>query len=288
MDEIQEAVKSTHKVEVVRVRPELHPNADKLMVVPVWGYTCCISIHDWRDVPRDEDGYILAAYVPPDSIVDVRRPEFEFLRTKAVFNGDGSVKEYVVDQTITEFRTKAKRLRGIVSYGFLLPAPAGSQVGEDLAEKLGVTHYEPAMEQVKNLATGGEACSGPTVFHVKYDVDSMRRFNQAFKHGEPVVVTEKLDGCLREDTLVTMSDSSEKTICKVKCGDAIKSFNQTLGAFEDVEVEAVIVRKASNNWLRLDFDNSRLLFCTTNHPVLTSNGWVEAGKLTKQHEIVSY
>lgn len=219
MTDQAERKSSTHKVEVVRVKPERHPNADRLMVVPVYGYSCCISEADWAGVSRDGGGRILAAYVPPDSVVDATRPEFSFLREKPVFDADGTLIGRVVDEKVTEVRTKARKLRGVVSYGFLIPAPEGAKEGEDLAEALAVKHYEPPLEEekgAKNFAAGGEIAPGPDVYCVKYDVDAFRRYNRVVTAeeaggkghvlgdgrvhlgvlvpGEPVVVTEKLDG----------------------------------------------------------------------------------------------
>ncbi|MGH9759840.1 MAG: hypothetical protein ACREAC_03250 [Blastocatellia bacterium] len=83
--------KSTHKVEVVPVVLERHPNADTLSVVKVFGgYTVCVRTVDFKDGD-------LGAYIPPDSVVDSSRPEFAFLAGHE--------------------RIKVKRLRGIVSMG---------------------------------------------------------------------------------------------------------------------------------------------------------------------------
>jgi len=173
-----ETKKSTHRVEVVPVVLEKHPNADSLSVVNVFGgYTCCVKTADWHGITK-------AAYIPPDSVVDVRRPEFAFLADQA--KGDGTA------------RIKAKKLRGVVSFGLLVPLPAIANVGDDLADALGVTHYEPPTEQERagrnNFVTGGEAAEQPKLFTVKYDLDAFRRYHRLFTPGEPVFVTEKIDG----------------------------------------------------------------------------------------------
>jgi hypothetical protein len=115
-----ERKKSTHKVEVVRVRPEKHPNGDNLLVAQIFGgYTCVMAKNEWE--PRlNADGEVLAAYLPPDSIASISREEFAFLAPRAK-NG--------------QVRVKAMKLRGIVSYGLLVPAPQGSQVGDDVSDQ---------------------------------------------------------------------------------------------------------------------------------------------------------
>ena len=162
---------STHKVEVVPVNLEPHPNADTLSIVRVFGgYPCIVRTADWQDGA-------LGAYVPPDSVVDVGRPEFAFL----------------AKGTKTRHRIRAVKLRGVQSMGLLIKAPPSTVPGDDVAAHFGVEHYEPEM---KGACTGGEAESAPSALAAvsRYDVDSLRRYRHVFQDGEPVQVTEKIHG----------------------------------------------------------------------------------------------
>lgn len=164
-------VLSTHKVEVVPVRLERHPNADTLSLVRVFdGYPCIVRTEEWADGD-------LAAYVPPDSVVDVTRPEFAWLA-----KGEK-----------TKHRVRTIKLRGVQSMGLLLKAPPGANVGDDVADHFGVEHYEPEM---KSACTGGEAEAAPPQLArlSRYDVDSLRRYRHCFRDGELVQVTEKIHG----------------------------------------------------------------------------------------------
>jgi RNA ligase (TIGR02306 family) len=173
-----EEKKSTHKVEVLRISVEDIPGSDFVGLARVFGYTCVTNKAQWAGTN------MLAAYLPPDSLVDVSRPEFSFLAKDA--KADGMA------------RIKAKRLRGVLSFGLLVPAPEGSKEGDDVAALLGVGHYDPAVRQAQGksgLMFGGEAASAPDVYCVKYDLEAGRRYaQQAFEPGEPVVVSEKLHG----------------------------------------------------------------------------------------------
>jgi RNA ligase (TIGR02306 family) len=154
----------THKVEVVKVSIEAHPNADRLDVARIFGFTCCVLKGSFQDGQ-------LGAYIQPDSVVDSARPEFEFLAGHE--------------------RIKVKRLRGVVSMGLLMPAPEGAQEGDDVAEYYGVTHYEPPIPGERC----GEVEGGPVgIYSPKYDVESMYRYKSLFVEGEPVIATEKLHG----------------------------------------------------------------------------------------------
>lgn len=168
--------KSTHRVEIVAVELRPHPNADLLSVIPVYGYTYVGRTSDWQGVKR-------AAYIPPDSLVDVRRPEFAFLADRAKADGHA--------------RIKAMKLRGVVSYGLMVPVPDDAPLGEDWADRLGVRHYEPELNlggKKDRLFMGGEVASGPNLYSVKYDLDAFQRYHALFSAGEPVHVSEKVDG----------------------------------------------------------------------------------------------
>ena len=173
---------STHRVEVVPVVLEAHPNADTLSVVHVWGYIAVVRTADWQGVP-------LGAYIPPDSIVPAT-PAFAFLGEHR--------------------RIKARRFRGVMSQGLLIPAPEGSRVGDDVAGLLGIVHYIPP----EPMSTGGE--DEPEPFCTpRYDVDSGFRFADCFVPGEPVVATEKIHGTNAsftwfQDRLWTRSHSTWK------------------------------------------------------------------------------
>lgn len=193
-DDGESPVKSTHKTECVRVHLEPHPNADSLSVVKIWGFQVCVRTADWQEGA-------LGAYVVPDSVVDTKRPEFAFL-------GDHK-------------RIRVKKLRGVLSQGLLVPAPPYAIDGEDVAEILGVTRYEPPVAGDPGTPgfhpnSGGEATRGPAGWYPKYDVDAWHRYKHLFTSGEEVIATEKLHGasgrwCVREGITYCGSRTEWKT-----------------------------------------------------------------------------
>lgn len=169
--------KSTHKCEVVPVILEPHPNADTLSVVKVWGYQVCVRTVDWV-------GRTLGAYVVPDSMVPLSNPLFAFLDDK---------------KGKDQMRVRAKKLRGTISYGLLIPAPEGTVPGDDVAEMLGITRYEPPVKLVGCGHSSRVNCVSPPKLPTgdapHYDVDAFQRYAaNVFTKGEPVFVTEKVDG----------------------------------------------------------------------------------------------
>lgn len=161
---------STHRVECVPVVLEKHPAADALSVVRVFGgYTVCVRTQDW--VGRDR-----GIYVEPDYVVPLARPEFAFLQKPGEHEESS--------------RIKVKKLRGVVSYGLLVPAPEGAVIGQDFMASMGITRYEPPA----NAETGGEATKGPNIVAPKYDLENWRKYSALLVEGEEVSITEKIHG----------------------------------------------------------------------------------------------
>jgi hypothetical protein len=86
--------------------------------------------------------------------------------------------------------------------------------------------------------------------------------------------------CLVGESLVTMSDGSLKRIDQVEVGDTVKTFegNHTVLNWFDQGIKDVI---------ELEFDGGETLVCTPDHRIKTTEGWVEAGLLTEDMEVVS-
>ena len=252
---------STHEVPIVNVKMETHPNADSLSVVTIDGYTVCVRTEDW------EDGQ-LAAYIPPDSIVKTTRPEFAFLAR------EGRDVE----------RIRVKKLRGIVSMGLLVPAPAGFDIGEDVADTLEVEHYEPTMK----ILMGDSVPGPPGIFAPKYDVDTIRKYHRLFVDNEAVIVTEKIHGCFMKDTPVLMSDGNYQNIQDIIVGDTVMSYDENQQTFIKQPVTSAGPTGETKQWIKLEFENGVNITCTLDHLFFTTDGWIRADKLTEKHNILSY
>ena len=166
---------STHRVEIVPVTLLRHSNADSLSVVRIEGYQAVVRTEDWKDGD-------LGAYVCPDSLVPVDRPEFAFLKDPSKPNQN-------------RVRVKARRLRGEWSMGLLIPAPPGFAIGDDVAELLGVKHYDPPEPSEPGVRIGGRTESPPAGIYPVYDVEAFRKYGRhTFSPGELVHITEKIHG----------------------------------------------------------------------------------------------
>lgn len=203
--------KSTHKAEVVPIELLPHENADALSIVKVWGYTVVVRTEDWKNRDR-------GVYLVPDTLVP-NHPSTEFLfdGKRSLYNvtSDG----YAEKSKSGEYaRITAIRLRGTPSQGLLIPAPEGAEIGDDVAEQLGVCRYEP----VPSCSTAGEDAPAPSGYIPSYDVDSLNRYFHVFEEGENVCVTEKVHGangrwCFRDGEMhcgsrTRWKEESEKSI----------------------------------------------------------------------------
>jgi len=204
----------THKVEVVPVELLKHPDADKLSVVKVYNFTVVVNTADWQGVTQ-------AAYAQPDSVMP-DTPEYRFLKETgnlrkerqklwddlqpdmesdlARLDYDEKLRalEARIDSNTKYLRIAVRKLRGVISMGMLLPAPEGSKIGDDVAEIMGITHYEaPTMDEIEGSrrhAGDDVAPAPPMIYAPMYDVESVYKYADCFDAGEPVYVSEKLDG----------------------------------------------------------------------------------------------
>jgi len=175
--------KSTHEVIVVKLGEiKRHPNADTLEMTNIWNYQVIFKEGQYKTGD-------LVAYIPPDSIVDTTRPEFEWLGEHR--------------------RIKVRRFRQLWSMGLITPAPAGSKEGDNVADQLGIIHFDPdeytregkPKERANHSGplVSGRASAQPRILPKgismpRYDLDSWYRFGDILKEGESVLVTEKIHG----------------------------------------------------------------------------------------------
>ena len=168
---------STHEVKVIRVQEiNPHPNADRLEIIPIWGYSACVRKGDFKVGD-------LAAYIEPDYNVPVAapatpQPEFAFLAK---------------DEKNGFVRIKASRLRGVISYGLLIPARPSWKEGDNVMDELCIQRWQPA-ERGWGIGADSKDEAGPAIYSVQYDMENYQKFPTVFKDGEPVIATEKING----------------------------------------------------------------------------------------------
>jgi RNA ligase (TIGR02306 family) len=173
--------KSTSRLEIVKVQISSHPDpeTERLELATVHGYQVVVGKGEFTDGG-------LAIFVPPDTMVDTNRDEFNWLTPT---HRDGLC------------RVKARRFRGEWSWGLLIPIPDwmtkdGQFVkeGTNVARLLGAFHYEPQMQGAQHSRPKAHQAAPPPEKVPHYDVDALFRYPRAFESGEPVFITEKIHG----------------------------------------------------------------------------------------------
>lgn len=167
---------STHSVNIVEigeVRP--HENAERLEIVPVNGWQAVVRKGEFK--PGDR-----AIYIEPDYTVPTDRPQFAFLAK------EGKARH----------RLKAVRLRGVLSYGLLIPCPEELSlcpVGEDVMEWFGIERYVAPVRHAGVQASDAlPEAEWPQIYAPKFDIESYQKHPNVIEPGELVWVSEKIDG----------------------------------------------------------------------------------------------
>jgi RNA ligase (TIGR02306 family) len=159
-----------HEVRVVRLGSiAKHDNADSLGITEVDGRPCIVRLGEYNEGD-------LAVYIPIDSIVPTSDPHFAFLSERAK-NGP--------------HRVRAMRLRGVFSMGLLIRADPDMVEGDEVGDRLGITHYEAP--EGNGSEESGYSGRDPGVCPV-YDIESARKYHRLLIEGEEIVLTEKIHG----------------------------------------------------------------------------------------------
>ena len=142
----------------------------------------------------------------------------------------------------------------------------------------------PSIEQFKNVIK--EVTN--TTRYMGKDENGVNIYNNDMLPVLRFKGTTKIHGCVHKDTLVRLSNGSQEKICDIIPGTSILSYNETTGLTEFDVVTEVISQNLDKPWIKLEFDNGTHLKCTTDHPILTTEGWVIAENLTENHTLIEF
>ena len=162
------------EVEIYTAQVEDHPNADRLDIAIIEGYRAVIG----KDSVKNGD---LVAYIPEASIV----PDWLLGDLGLTGKLAGGKKN----------RVKAAKLRGVVSQGIVVPVVDGYlygkevKEGDEVSEILGIEKYEPPIPTSMSGQVGN--AMGKTL---KFGIENIKKYQDIFVDGEPIVLTEKLHG----------------------------------------------------------------------------------------------
>jgi hypothetical protein len=244
---------SDHVIKAVPITLEPHTNSDTLSIVRIDGWTCVVKTEQW-------EGRKFGFYIPPDYVVDTTRAEFAWL------NKPGHNPLH---------RVRVQKLRGIVSAGFLVPAPDDVDLDANHIEALSIKRYEP---EHHGLLTGGQSIQGPSFIVPKYDVEDYNNRTKLLTEGEEVVVTEKLHGCVPNQHRIRMADGTMLRMNQIRVGDYVLGQDNNGNTCPSKVLNKFNNGKAEK-WLRIKTTRALSgkgnsycsLTCTPNHKVWLEN-----------------
>lgn len=94
----------------------------------------------------------------------------------------------------------------------------------------------------------------------------------------------KCSYCLPSGTKILMADGKEKVAERVRKGDKIMSYNTETQKPEYAEVTETLSRKAPG--VMVIETETTTLRATPEHPIFTKRGWVDAGQITEEDEVL--
>lgn len=251
---------------VVPIKLEKHPNADSLSVVNLTDPFVCslvVRTEDW--VGKDR-----AIYCPIDAVLPLDNPKYDYIGK--------------------DHRVRAKKLRGIVSNGVLIPCEDHHKVGDIVTNEIGMTKWESPADQ-ESYSTRANCAKSP-LGEVKYtDIENLRKYHDVINANEIVVMQEKLHGCVKFDTKVKMFDFTNKYIRDIKIGDIILGYEN--GLVVETKVTDVSINKSNKQWLKIKITRAEagkgnsyaVLYATEDHKILTMENNQECYKPLKDFKV---
>jgi len=151
---------------------EKHPNADRLSIVTIKGWNCIVGLNQYKEGD-------LVIFCPPDSIIPI-----------------DIIEKYKLEYMGKNRRVKTVKLRKAISQGLILDIPEGKKwaEGKDVAKELGITKYEPPVSTRLQVAGQPSKRKLNPSFDKYTDINNIKHYNNLFKIGEEVVITEKIHG----------------------------------------------------------------------------------------------
>ncbi len=286
-------------VKVVKIDKVIqHPNADKLTINTV-GRIDCVSNLKEDGTPRYKEGD-LVVYIPTKAII----PEW-LLKKMGMWN-EKEGKGYLGGSKGN--RVKPITLRGIKSIGMLYPVlfyqdiamghdyidvdGTKYDVSEDIdvTKALGITFQQEEPEALDGN-TKGKFTSYSSIDNLKSQIVKLRRTYGKILPVVKAVATEKIHGCLKDDTLITTKEFGDIPIKEIiendlDCSVLTKNIETNKNEWNKV-LNKWTKEDNTKSWYKITLDDGTEIVLTGNHKIYipTNNDYIEA-KDTKVGDIL--
>lgn len=252
-----------------------HPNADRLKIANALGYNVIVGL--------DASEEILGIVFPSDGCLS-----HEMLLVNELYRKHPATGQPMKGFFEPNGRVKSLSLRGMKSEAFWTPLDALSWAGDISKLKAGDTidtfnghlicekYYTPATR----AAMARQNRTGKKVVRLEdYAPDLARHFDTAkLRHvvdflvgaEHAFVLTEKVHGCVSEDTLVETKEYGDMTIGKIvkeKLPVNIKAFDTIKEEVVYVPVDDYYFLEDDGDWYEITLEDGTKLEITGNNPV---------------------
>lgn len=93
------------------------------------------------------------------------------------------------------------------------------------------------------------------------------------------------DECFPAGTLVR-TPSGDAPIETLKVGDPVMAFDESTGKFKQRVIDRLFRNPIKDELVRVEVQPHHVIICTKGHPFYTKRGWVQAGNLSKNDEVL--
>lgn len=269
---------SVASIQIIK-KIEVHPNADKLEIASILGYKCVVRKGEYKEGD-------MIIYIEVDALLPLE-PRFEFV---------GNLKKS--EDGKEGYLIKPIKLRGEISFGLIMPLSLLNiseyldlEEGVDVSELLNIVHYQkPVPANMVGKMRGGFP-------------SFLRKTDETRVHSEPKLlesllgssyyITEKVDGCLDENTVLetTKGFKTIKEICEKGLTYKVKGYDLNKKQECFTEVTNHFVHNRDLVWYEILLENGLTLKVTENHKIYLPNidCWREAKNLIEGDSVlVSY
>jgi RNA ligase (TIGR02306 family) len=165
-------------VEVCQINEILpHPNADRLELAKIKGWTTVVGKNQFQVGEK-------CIFIPPDSVLTQ-----EFAQSINVLPYLGKLAKLADGSRPSGGRVMVAKLRGQPSYGFVIKCPENYNLGDNVADQLRITKWEPPVE-----SSIGDVETSHPLFHQYTDIENYRNYPNLFNEDDEVIITEKIHG----------------------------------------------------------------------------------------------
>ena len=253
------------------VRP--HPNADRVKLATCHGNQVVIGL--------DHEEGALGVYFPCDGQLSHEFCKANNLYRDNLLNSNPDEKPGMFD---ANRRVRAQRFRGEISDGFWVPLDnfgfiqvTGLDVeGYEFDEWKGVPicskYINPATVKIarENQGKKTRMAKSSVMFKEHFDTAHFGRNLHEFGHGQHIVITEKLHGCVKLDTMIETLDRGQLTIKEIvdnKLDVKIKAFDTESEEIIFVPIDDYYTIQDEGEWYEIELEDGRTITITGNNPV---------------------